>query len=110
MPRLRKLTKDEIRIRRADISARARAGKLILPLAIREIRHALGLNQEKFAKLFHLTLRQVKEIEKGVANPTSATLNRIAKVFGFSLGFVPRPDAIQGPDSERQLVTGDQKT
>jgi transcriptional regulator with XRE-family HTH domain len=110
MPRLRKLTKDEIRVRRADISARARAGKLILPSAIREIRHALGLNQETFANLFHLTLRQVKELEKGVANPTSVTLNRIAKVFGFSLGFVPRPDAIQAPGSDRQLANEDQKT
>jgi putative transcriptional regulator len=95
MPRMRKLSKDEIRVRRADISARARAGKLSLPSAIREIRHALGLNQEEFAKLFRLTLRQVKELERGVANPTAETLNRIAKVFGFNLGFVPRPAAGQ---------------
>ena len=90
MPRFRRPSKDEIRTRRHALAARARAGKLILPSAIKEIRYALGLSQEEFAKLFRLTLRQVKELEQGRANPTAATLNRVAKVFGFSLGFVPR--------------------
>jgi putative transcriptional regulator len=102
MPRMRKPNKDEIRARRTDISARARAGKLSLPSAIPEIRHALGLNQQEFAKLFRLTLRQVKELERGIANPTAETLNRIAKVFGFSLGFVPRSGADLGSASDRQ--------
>lgn len=92
MSRTRKLGKDEIRTRRADISARARAGKLTFPSAMLEIRNALSLTQEEFAKTFRLTLRQVREIERGEANPTVETLNRVAKVFGFSLGFVPRQD------------------
>jgi len=90
MPRLRRPSKEEVRARRQAIAERARAGKLTLPDAIPEIRHALGLTQEEFAKLFKLTLRQVKELEQGQANPTSDTLNRVAKVFGFSLGFVPK--------------------
>ena len=92
MPRLRRPSKEEIRARRQALAARARAGKLMLPSAIKEIRYALGLTQEEFAKLFRLTLRQVKELEQGHANPTAETLNRVAKVFGFSLGFVPRQD------------------
>jgi putative transcriptional regulator len=101
MSRFRRPTGQEIRARRQAIAARARAGKLILPSAIKDIRHALGLTQEEFAKLFRLTLRQIKEFEQGHANPTAETLNRVGKVFGFSLGFVPRQDTktVQSPDA-----------
>ena len=100
MPRFRRPSGQEIRARRQAITARARAGKLTLPSAIKDIRHALGLTQDEFAKLFRLTLRQIKELEQGHANPTAETLNRIAKVFGFGLGFVPRqdPKSVQSPD------------
>ena len=82
------------------------ASSIPLPSAIKDIRHALGLTQDEFAKLFRLTLRQVKELEQGHANPTLETLNRIAKVFGFSLGFVPRqdPKAVMGNDDQRRPV------
>jgi putative transcriptional regulator len=102
MPKLRRLSKDEIRVRRHAITARAREAKLTLPAAIREIRHALGLTQDEFATMFRLTLRQVQEIEQGRANPTAETLNRVAKVFGFSLGFVPRRDPEKDKLAENQ--------
>jgi putative transcriptional regulator len=89
MPRWRKPTKEEIRDRRAAVSAKARAGELRLPHAVAEMRHALGLSQPAFAKLFKLTTRQVAEIERGVANPTSETLQKIGRAFGFQIGFVP---------------------
>jgi len=90
MPRWRKPTREEIRERRMALLERARSGRLILPDAIAEMRHALGLSQLAFANLFRLTKRQLAEIERGEANPTAATLNRIARLFGFGLGFVPR--------------------
>ncbi|MDA9489024.1 putative transcriptional regulator [Bradyrhizobium sp. USDA 3311] len=89
MPRWRKPTKEEIRNRRAAISAKARAGELRLPDAVAEMRYALGLSQPEFAKLFKLTTRQIAEIERGVANPTSQTLQKIGRAFGFQIGFVP---------------------
>lgn len=89
MPRWRKPTKEEIRNRRAAVSAKARAGELRLPQAVAEMRHALGLSQPEFAKLFKLTTRQVAEIERGMANPTSETLQKIGRAFGFQIGFVP---------------------
>jgi DNA-binding transcriptional regulator YiaG len=70
MPRLRRPSKEEIRARRNAVAERARAGRLTLPDAISEIRHALGMTQQEFANLFSLTLRQVKELEQGLANPT----------------------------------------
>ena len=109
MPRFRRPTGQEIRACRQAITARARAGQLILPSAIKDIRHALGLTQDEFAKLFRLTLRQIKELEQGHANPTAETLNRIAKVFGFSLGFVPRQDqkAFRSPDMTDSDLVGE---
>src|SRR5258707_6130924 len=89
MSRWRKPTKDEIRERRAAVAAKARSGALRLPDAVAEMRYALGLSQPEFAKLFKLTTRQVAEIERGVANPTSETLQKIGRAFGFQIGFVP---------------------
>ncbi|MBB4374122.1 transcriptional regulator with XRE-family HTH domain [Bradyrhizobium sp. cir1] len=90
MPRTRKPTREEIWERRAAINEKARGARLRLPEGIAEMRHALGLSQAEFAKIFSLTTRQVSEMERGNANPTAATLNRIGKVFGFQIGFVPR--------------------
>jgi transcriptional regulator with XRE-family HTH domain len=89
MPRWRKPTREEIRERRAAVAAKARSGALRLPHAVAEMRHALGLSQPEFAKLFKLTTRQVAEIERGDANPTSETLQKIGRAFGFQIGFVP---------------------
>ncbi len=89
MPRWRKPTKEEIRARRTEIAAKARAGTLRLPHAVAEMRHAVGLPQPEFAKLFKLTTRQIADIERGVANPTAATLLKIGRAFGFQIGFVP---------------------
>jgi putative transcriptional regulator len=89
MSRWRKPTRDEIRERRAAVAAKARSGELRLPHAVAEMRHALGLTQPEFAKMFKLTVRQVADIERGEANPTSETLQKIGRAFGFQIGFVP---------------------
>lgn len=89
MSRWRKPTKDEILERRAAVAAKARSGALRLPHAVAEMRHALGLSQPEFAKLFKLTTRQVADIERGEANPTAETLQKIGRAFGFQIGFVP---------------------
>lgn len=89
MPRFRKPTKDEIRERRAALSERARTGGLQLPGAVVDMRQALGLSQEEFARVLKLTKRQLAEIERGEANPTVETLGRIGRLFGLGIGFVP---------------------
>lgn len=89
MARWRKPTKEEIRDRRAAVAAKARAGALRLPEAVAEMRQALGLTQVEFAKLFKLTPRQVADLERGAANPTAQTLDKIGRVFGFQIGYVP---------------------
>ncbi|MCO6180985.1 helix-turn-helix transcriptional regulator [Ciceribacter sp. RN22] len=93
MARWKKPTKDEILENRRTLAERARNGDLRLPGAVAEIRKGFGMTQEEFAKTLALTRRQVAEIEAGTANPTLATMEKIGRLFGFSVGFVPREPA-----------------
>ncbi len=90
MARWRKPTKEEILENRRTLAERARTGDLRLPEAVVEIRRGLGLTQDEFAKTLSLTRRQVAEIEAGTANPTLETLGKIGRLFGFTVGFVPK--------------------
>ncbi|OJF91744.1 helix-turn-helix transcriptional regulator [Pararhizobium antarcticum] len=95
MARWKKPTKEEILENRRILAERARTGDLRLPGAVVEIRKGFGMTQEEFAKTLSLTRRQVAEIEAGTANPTLETLDKIGKLFGFSVGFVPRSNSRQ---------------
>jgi DNA-binding XRE family transcriptional regulator len=93
MARWKKPTKEEILENRRTLAERARTGHLRLPGAVAEIRKGFGMTQEEFAKTLSLTRRQVAEIEAGMANPTLETMEKIGRLFGFSVGFVPRESA-----------------
>lgn len=90
MARWKKPTKEEVLENRRMLAERARTGDLRLPGAVAEIRKGFGMTQEEFAKTLSLTRRQVAEIEAGVANPTLETLDKIGRLFGFRVGFVPK--------------------
>ncbi len=100
MARWKKPTKEEISESRARLREKAAAGELKFPSAVAEIRKSLGLTQEQLSTITGITKRQVLEIETGKANPTVETLERIAHLFGFTLGFVPKE-----PESARQQPT-----
>lgn len=97
MARWKKPTKDEILENRRTLAERARTGDLRLPGAVADIRKGFGMTQEEFAKTLALTRRQVAEIEAGAANPTLETLDKIGRLFGFEVGFVPRTGRTQYP-------------
>ncbi len=99
MPKLRKPSREEINSYRKRLMERAEAGALRYPVAVSEIRKTMGLTQEQFANLVHMTRRQIAEIERGEANPTLESLQRIAKIFGLSVGFVPRNASDDEPES-----------
>ncbi len=90
MARWKKPTKEEILENRRTLAERARNGDLRLPEAVAEIRRGFGMTQEEFARMLGLTRRQIAEIETGAANPTLETLAKIGRLFGFSIGFVPK--------------------
>ncbi|UEM01277.1 helix-turn-helix domain-containing protein [Skermanella rosea] len=90
MPRVKAVSREEALEARRLLAERASQGELRLPEAVAEVRRTMGLTQEQFGKVFRLTRRQVSELETGAGNPTVETLNRIARAFGFTVGFVPR--------------------
>ncbi len=90
MARWKKPTKEEILENRRALAERARTGDLRLPDAVAEIRKGFGMTQEEFAKTLSLTRRHVAEIKTGTANPTLGTLEKIGRLFGFGIGFVPK--------------------
>ena len=98
MPKKRHLSSEEKRTRRSAVTRKAFRGELRFPSAIREIRQALGLTQVEFARYFGLSRLQVIALEKGDANPTLETLEKIGKAFGFEVGFVPKDGASRPPD------------
>jgi DNA-binding XRE family transcriptional regulator len=99
MPKLRKPSREEINAYRKRLNERAEAGALRYPFAVTEIRKTIGLTQERFAEIVGLTRRQIAEIERNEANPTVETLNKIGKLFGFTVGFVKRTPQENEPPS-----------
>ena len=77
---------------RRGIQQRAAEGRLVFPAAIRDMREALDLTQEEFARAFGMTRQQVVALESGKANPTVDTLTRIMRPFRLTLGVVPIPE------------------
>jgi DNA-binding XRE family transcriptional regulator len=98
MPRLRKHSRDEINAYRKRLIERAEAGALRYPFAVSEIRKTMGLTQEQFADLVQMTRRQIAEMERDEANPTVETMQRIGKIFGFTVGFVPKNPSEDEPE------------
>ncbi|MCF3641855.1 helix-turn-helix domain-containing protein [Rhizobium sp. TRM95111] len=90
MARWKKPTKEQVLENRRTLAERARNGDLPLPEAVGDIRKGFGMTQEEFARSLSLTRRQVAEIEAGTANPTLETLEKIGRLFGFGVGFIPR--------------------
>jgi DNA-binding XRE family transcriptional regulator len=88
--RWKKPTKEQISVMRHDVAEHARRGDLRLPDAVMDMRKSIGLTQQEFADTLGLTRRQVAEIEAGTANPTLETLDKIGRLFGFTVGFVPK--------------------
>lgn len=86
--------REKIRERRHALSERAAAGQLRLPEGFRDMRTAIGLTQAEFARMLKMTVRQWAEIERGEANPTMETLERIGRAYGFQVGFVGRGPAV----------------
>lgn len=63
-------------------------GEVSLGEAVRRMRKISGMNQKEFAqKIVGISPRVLAEIERGRANPTVETLNKIGRAFGYEVGF-----------------------
>lgn len=56
--------------------------------AVLAMRRASLLTQPEFAKHRGISLAALRQIERGTGNPTVASLNKIASIFGLEVGFV----------------------
>mgnify|MGYP003641782707 CR=1 FL=1 len=61
--------------------------ELSLGQALKRMRKIAGKTQPEFAKFVDVAPRIITDIERGVANPTIETLNKIGRAFGLVAGF-----------------------
>ena len=87
---------------RQALNEAAHRGELALPKAVLALRQALGLTQEEFGRLARLTRRQVSELEIAAGDPKLSTLLRIGRIFGLTVGFVPKLTAVDNGKARGQ--------
>lgn len=83
------VVQEDPRARHSRLMETATRAQLSLTDGLREMRAISGLTQEQFAQHREVSARVIKALELGHGNPTVATLNRIAAVFGLEVAFVP---------------------
>ena len=69
---------------------------------VRELRHDAKLTQEQLGERAGLSYKFVGEVERGVANPTLDTLDRLAAALGVGL-----VDLIRKPYESRSVSLAD---
>ncbi len=93
MSRRRPSSAEELEARRKELRQRLRDGSITLGESVREMRRLTGLTQTQYAeRVARVFPRVLMDIERGTANPTLETLERIAKPWGWKIGFVPPPE------------------
>lgn len=87
MPRNRKLTAEQLTALRIEFRTISEQG---VPLAqgVKTMRKIAGMNQPEFAAMIKVAPRILMEIERGKANTTIDTLNKIGNPFGLKAGFI----------------------
>ena len=65
-----------------------RAGRLSLAEATRRMRKIVGMTQPEYARLIGIAPRVLMDIERGHGNPRLNTLEKLAKPFGLTVGFI----------------------
>ena len=64
-------------------------GSLDLAKQLVELRRSCGLSQTRLAERSGIPQSEISRIERGVANPTAATLRRLAAVLDANLAIIP---------------------
>lgn len=54
---------------------------------VKERRRVMGISQQDLAEMAGISLATVKDIERGVANPSMKTVARILEVLGLEMEF-----------------------
>lgn len=86
--RKKPIDKDAARQLRTELYEQIDRGEVSLQDAVKRMRKISRLSQPEFAAHLGVSVKVVKEIERGVGNPTVSSLNRIGKFFGLEVAFV----------------------
>jgi len=82
-------TREDTTLAKQRLRASIDKGEISISQAVRDMRKISGMNQKDYAnKIIGISPRVLAEIERGVANPTIETLNKIGRPFGYIVGFV----------------------
>ncbi len=84
-----KAAPDSVAARREILEALDR-NELDLRVSLKRLRRAMGLSQARYAKLIGINARVLIDFERGVGNPTLASLQAMGKPFGLEVAFVRR--------------------
>ena len=93
--RRKPVDKDVLGQQRLDLYAGIERGELTLQASLKQMRALSRLTQPEFAAQRGVSVKVIREIERGIANPTVNTLNQIGRIFGLEVGFV-RSDKLAG--------------
>jgi len=63
-------------------------GELTLGQAVRRLRKVIGKTQEEYAAIINVAPRVLKDLERGVGNPTLESLRRIGRPFGLEVVYL----------------------
>jgi transcriptional regulator with XRE-family HTH domain len=96
------IDKEVARQLRAELYDAINRGELSIQDAVKRMRKISRLTQPDFAAHRGVSAKVIKEIERGVGNPTVNTLNRIGQFFGLEVAFV-RSERLRGPDVQTDL-------
>ena len=84
--------KKNIREQRKILSQQIGTSPLSLAAQIKSMRKIVGKTQIEYAQWIGIAPRIIMDIERGVANPTQSTLQKIGAPFGLDVGFIKIKD------------------
>ncbi len=87
----RNLTREEIESLRKELASLVPDRKEDIPGVLRRMRVIVKLSQAEYARLCHVSLGTLSNIESGASDPTLSTLEKLLKPFGFTVGVVRDP-------------------
>ena len=98
-PRKKPIDKDIARQLRTELYEAINRGELNLQDTVKRMRKISRLTQTEFAAHRGVSAKVIKEIERGIGNPTVNTLNRIGQFFGLEVAFV-RSEKLRPPEGQ----------
>lgn len=101
--RKKPIDKEIARQLRAELYVSIDRGELSLQEAVKRMRKISRLTQAEFATHLGVSAKVIKEVERGIGNPTAGTLNRIGQFFGLEVAFV-RSEKLRG-NHDQSAVT-----